>query len=119
MKRAFVTAACAVVLSVLSLAPSPAWSNTADGNADGLICIKLTSGHVLERDNTVRTRSACPGGFSPTSTERKSETCTGSLRQCGPGGQFQAACEALHGGYEGTNSDPTTNIPQTYSCHLP
>lgn len=47
------------------------------------------------------------------------ETCVGSGRQCGPGSRFHAACDALHGGYEGSNPDPTYNIPQTWSCNVP
>lgn len=47
------------------------------------------------------------------------ETCVGSQLACGPGSKFHAACDALNGGYEGSNPDPATNIPQTWSCRVP
>ena len=116
MKKALVTAALA---AALILAPSSAWSDTVDGNADGLVCIKLTaSGQVLERDNTVGTRSGCPRGFSTTTAVRKSVSCTGSFLECGPGSKFQAACEKAGGRIEGTNPD-ASGTPQTFTCHLP
>jgi hypothetical protein len=52
-------------------------------------------------------------------THGKTGTCTGSQRLCGPGGRFHAACDEEHGGYWGTNPDPTYGIPQTWTCTLP
>ncbi len=46
------------------------------------------------------------------------ETCVGSQLACGPGSKFHAACDALHGGYEGSNPGPL-GIPQTWSCNVP
>ena len=54
---------------------------------------------------------------TPDSTDGK-VTCPGSQLQCGPGGKFHAACDAQHGGYEGSDPD-SHGIPQTWSCNVP
>ncbi len=68
-------------------------------------------------DPTTRSATIISAPPADPGTDGK-ETCVGSMRTCGPGGRFQAACDALHGGYEGSNPGPT-GIPQTWSCNVP